>query len=189
MSRFRRLVIGVSLVFLALVPISCSDTEEIGEKVSSQLLLHVGLRVEQAAEPTPERLEMMESLGMNVDNLESQRIFIHLRQELDASQIEELQSMGITLYLESWIPPVGAHSTGFLLAVFLANSGGAWDNAKKFIEAGNLGGKGSEAHKATVIGDTVGDPCKDTSGPSLNILIKLMSIVALVFLPLIIALI
>ena len=83
---------------------------------------------------------------------------------------------------------MGSIATGFLLAVFLANSGGAWDNAKKYIESGNLGGKGSEAHKATVIGDTVGDPCKDTSGPSLNILIKLMSIVSLVFLPLIIAL-
>jgi len=79
---------------------------------------------------------------------------------------------------------IGSISTGFLLAIFLANSGGAWDNAKKFIESGNLGGKGSPAHKATVIGDTVGDPCKDTSGPSLNILIKLMSIVSLVFLPL-----
>ncbi len=82
---------------------------------------------------------------------------------------------------------VGSIATGFLMAVFLANSGGAWDNAKKYIESGNLGGKGSEGHKATVIGDTVGDPFKDTSGPSLNILIKLMSIVSLVFLPLIIA--
>ena len=82
---------------------------------------------------------------------------------------------------------MGSITTGFLLAVFLANSGGAWDNAKKYIESGNLGGKGSDAHKATVIGDTVGDPCKDTSGPSLNILIKLMAIVSLVFLPLIIA--
>ena len=82
---------------------------------------------------------------------------------------------------------VGSISTGFLLAVFLANSGGAWDNAKKYVEGGNLGGKGSDAHKATIIGDTVGDPFKDTSGPSLNILIKLMSIVSLVFLPLIIA--
>jgi len=82
---------------------------------------------------------------------------------------------------------MGSITTGFLLAVFLANSGGAWDNAKKYIESGNLGGKGSDAHKATIIGDTVGDPCKDTSGPSLNILIKLMSIVSLVFLPLIIA--
>ena len=82
---------------------------------------------------------------------------------------------------------IGSIASGFLLAVYLANAGGAWDNAKKYIESGNLGGKGSEAHKATVIGDTVGDPCKDTSGPSLNILIKLMSIVSLVFLPLIIA--
>lgn len=78
----------------------------------------------------------------------------------------------------------GATATGFLLAIFLANAGGAWDNAKKYIEEGNLGGKGSDAHKAAVIGDTVGDPCKDTSGPSLNILIKLMSIVSIVFLPL-----
>jgi K(+)-stimulated pyrophosphate-energized sodium pump len=82
---------------------------------------------------------------------------------------------------------MGSIATGFLLAVFLANSGGAWDNAKKYVESGHLGGKGSDAHKATIIGDTVGDPCKDTSGPSLNILIKLMSIVSLVFLPLIIA--
>ena len=74
---------------------------------------------------------------------------------------------------------VGGLSCGFVLAVFLANSGGAWDNAKKFIEEGNHGGKGSPAHKASVIGDTVGDPFKDTSGPSLNILIKLMSIVAI----------
>jgi len=79
---------------------------------------------------------------------------------------------------------LGSIATGFLLAIFLANAGGAWDNAKKYIEAGNLGGKGSPAHKAAVIGDTVGDPCKDTSGPSLNILIKLMSVVSLVFLPL-----
>ncbi len=83
---------------------------------------------------------------------------------------------------------VGSIATGFLLAVYLANAGGAWDNAKKYVESGNLGGKGSDAHKATIIGDTVGDPCKDTSGPSLNILIKLMSIVSLVFLPLIIVL-
>ena len=83
---------------------------------------------------------------------------------------------------------MGSIATGFLLAVYLANAGGAWDNAKKYIESGHLGGKGSEAHKATVIGDTVGDPCKDTSGPSLNILIKLMSIVSLVFLPLFILL-
>jgi K(+)-stimulated pyrophosphate-energized sodium pump len=79
---------------------------------------------------------------------------------------------------------LGALVAGFLLAVMMANAGGAWDNAKKMIEAGALGGKGSPAHKAAVIGDTVGDPFKDTAGPSLNILIKLMSIVALVFSPL-----
>jgi K(+)-stimulated pyrophosphate-energized sodium pump len=78
----------------------------------------------------------------------------------------------------------GATVTGFLMAVMMANAGGAWDNAKKYIEAGNLGGKGSANHKAAVVGDTVGDPFKDTSGPSLNILIKLMSIVSLVFVPL-----
>ena len=75
---------------------------------------------------------------------------------------------------------IGGLSTGFVLAIFMANSGGAWDNAKKHIEEGNHGGKGSEAHKATVVGDTVGDPFKDPSGPSLNILIKLMSMVAIV---------
>ena len=74
----------------------------------------------------------------------------------------------------------GGLGTGFVLAIFMANSGGAWDNAKKYIEEGNLGGKGSDNHKATVIGETVGDPFKDTSGPSLNILIKLMSMVAIV---------
>jgi K(+)-stimulated pyrophosphate-energized sodium pump len=76
---------------------------------------------------------------------------------------------------------MGATSTGFMLAIMMSNAGGAWDNAKKFIEAGNEGGKGSEAHKAAVIGDTVGDPFKDTSGPSLNILIKLISMVSVVF--------
>ena len=75
---------------------------------------------------------------------------------------------------------IGGLSSGFVLAIFMANSGGAWDNAKKYVEEGNFGGKGSEVHKATVTGDTVGDPFKDTSGPSLNILIKLMSMVAIV---------
>ena len=74
--------------------------------------------------------------------------------------------------------------TGFLLAVTMANSGAAWDNAKKYIEAGNLGGKGSESHKAAIVGDTVGDPFKDTAGPSLNILLKLMAIIALIIAPL-----
>ncbi|MEN6619914.1 MAG: sodium-translocating pyrophosphatase [Rikenellaceae bacterium] len=74
----------------------------------------------------------------------------------------------------------GSLGTGFVLAIFMANAGGAWDNAKKYVEEGNLGGKGSDNHKATIVGDTVGDPFKDTSGPSLNILIKLMSMVSIV---------
>lgn len=86
-----------------------------------------------------------------------------------------VQALGGTL--------AGALVTGVMMAIFMANSGGAWDNAKKYIEQGNHGGKGSEAHKASVVGDTVGDPFKDTSGPSLNTLIKLMSIIALVFAP------
>ncbi len=84
---------------------------------------------------------------------------------------------------------VGGLSTGFTLAVFMANSGGAWDNAKKMIESGEMGGKGSDCHKATIVGDTVGDPFKDTSGPSLNILIKLMSMVSIVVAGLTVALI
>ncbi|MBD3282496.1 MAG: sodium-translocating pyrophosphatase [Candidatus Portnoybacteria bacterium] len=79
---------------------------------------------------------------------------------------------------------IGSIVTGFLLAVTMANSGAAWDNAKKYIEANNLGGKGSESHKAAVVGDTVGDPFKDTAGPSLNILLKLMAIIALIIAPL-----
>jgi K(+)-stimulated pyrophosphate-energized sodium pump len=78
---------------------------------------------------------------------------------------------------------VGSLATGFLLAIYMANAGGAWDNAKKYIETGKFGGKGGETHAASVIGDTVGDPLKDTSGPSLNILIKLMSVVAIIFAP------
>ena len=75
----------------------------------------------------------------------------------------------------------GALVSGFVLAIMMANSGGSWDNAKKYIEAGNFGGKGSKNHKAAVVGDTVGDPFKDTSGPSVNILIKLLSMVSIVF--------
>jgi K(+)-stimulated pyrophosphate-energized sodium pump len=78
----------------------------------------------------------------------------------------------------------GALVTGVLMAIFMSNSGGAWDNAKKYIEGGKHGGKGSPAHQAAVVGDTVGDPFKDTSGPSINILIKLITVVSLIFGPL-----
>lgn len=77
-----------------------------------------------------------------------------------------------------------ATSTGILMALFFNNGGGAWDNAKKYVETGKYGGKGSDAHKATVTGDTVGDPCKDTAGPSIHILIKLLSTITLVLVPL-----
>jgi K(+)-stimulated pyrophosphate-energized sodium pump len=76
---------------------------------------------------------------------------------------------------------VGGLTSGFAVAIYMANAGGAWDNAKKYIEKGHFGGKGSESHKAGVVGDTVGDPFKDTSGPALNILIKLIAIVSVVF--------
>ena len=82
----------------------------------------------------------------------------------------------------------GAIATGTLMAVFLANSGGAWDNAKKLVEDGNYGGKGSDAHAATVIGDTVGDPFKDTAGPAINPLIKVMNLVSVLIAPAIVAL-
>ena len=81
----------------------------------------------------------------------------------------------------------GATATGFLMAIFMSNSGGAWDNAKKYIESGAHGGKGSDCHKAGVVGDTVGDPFKDTSGPAINILIKLLSTVSIVFASLIVS--
>jgi len=95
--------------------------------------------------------------------------------------------IGLTLGAEALVGLLaGSLVVGFLLAVIMANAGGAWDNAKKYIESGELGGKGSEPHKAAVVGDTVGDPFKDTSGPSLNILIKLMAIVSLIIAPLLI---
>jgi K(+)-stimulated pyrophosphate-energized sodium pump len=82
---------------------------------------------------------------------------------------------------------LGSLMSAFMLAVMMANAGGSWDNAKKYIERGNLGGKRSDAHKAAVVGDTIGDPFKDTSGPSLNILLKLLAIVSLVIAPMLAA--
>ena len=95
---------------------------------------------------------------------------------------------GLVLGCEGVVGLLGGVSvTGFAMAVFMSNAGGAWDNAKKYIEKGNFGGKGSDNHKAAVVGDTVGDPFKDTSGPSLNILIKLCSTISIVFSGLIVA--
>jgi len=90
--------------------------------------------------------------------------------------------VGLSMGIEAGVGLlVGALVSGFVLAIMMANAGGTWDNAKKYVESGAEGGKGSSAHKATVVGDTVGDPFKDTSGPSLNILLKLMSMVSIVF--------
>lgn len=123
MNRFLVAII-ISLIVLALLPAACSNTEtadtttsnDVNDKVSSQLLTQVNLKKEQIAEPNSDRLELMENMGMSVENLEIQRIFIHLTDELNTSQIEELEAIGIILYLDSWIPPVGAHPTGFLTA-------------------------------------------------------------------------
>jgi len=95
---------------------SCGIVATPKEKASSLLLSQIELRQQQIAEPTAERLEQMKNMGMRVDDLEVQRIFIHLTKELNSSQVEELEAIGITLYLDSWIPPVGAHPTGFILA-------------------------------------------------------------------------
>ena len=113
-SKFAVFTIGC--VLLVLLLFSCYDTEVRSEKISNELLAQINLRKEQIARPTSDRLELMKSMGMRVDNLEIQRIFIHLSQKLNASQIEESEAMGIVLYLDSWIPPVGNHPTGFLLA-------------------------------------------------------------------------
>ena len=109
-------MVTIAVVILVLVPMSCSKTDTTNEKVSSQLLAQVNLRKEQMADPTSDRLEIMKNMGMRIDNLEVQRIFIHLNEELNNSQIEELRAMGLTLYLDSWIPPVAGHPTGFILA-------------------------------------------------------------------------
>ena len=111
-------IIATSLVFLILLSTSCTraDNDIMNEKVSSQLLSQINFRNEQIANPTSDRLNMMKDLGMNVDNLSIQRIFIHLNRELSTEQIRELENMGIVLYLDSWIPPVGSHPTGYLIA-------------------------------------------------------------------------
>ena len=117
MNTFFRMIITFMLALLFILPVSCSDTEVMtNEKISSLLLTQVNLKKEQIDKPTDEGLNTMRQMGMMVDNLDKQRIFIHLERELDDSQVKELENMGLTLYLDSWIPPVGAHPTGFILA-------------------------------------------------------------------------
>ena len=101
---------------LVLVMTSCGIVATPKGKASALLLSQIELRQQQIAEPTAERLEQMKAMGIRVDDLEIQRIFVHLTKELNSSQVEELEAIGITLYLDSWIPPVGAHPTGFILA-------------------------------------------------------------------------
>lgn len=110
------LKIGISLALSALLTIACSNAGTANDKVSSTLLAQVNLRKEQIVEPTPDRLEIMKAMGMKKDNLEIQPVFIHPAQELSQPQVAGLKTMGITPYLDSWIPPVGAHPTGFLVA-------------------------------------------------------------------------
>ena len=117
MNTFFRMIITFMLALLFILPVSCSDTEATAnEKISSLLLTQINLKKEQIDKPTDERLNTMRQMGMMVDNLDKQRIFIHLERELDDSQVKELENMGLTLYLDSWIPPVGAHPTGFIVA-------------------------------------------------------------------------
>ncbi len=112
-----RTVIAFLILLLFILPASCSDTETTAnEKISSLLLTQINLKKEQIDKPTDERLNTMRQMGMMVDNLDKQRVFIHLEHELNNAQVKELQNMGLTLYLDSWIPPVGAHPTGFILA-------------------------------------------------------------------------
>jgi len=113
---FLALAISFSLMLSVLLITSCSNTEAVNEKVSAQLLMQINLRKAQIADPNQDRLEVMQNMGMKVDNLEMQQIFIHLSQKLSEAQVTELEAMGITLYLNSWIPPVGAHPTGFVSA-------------------------------------------------------------------------
>ena len=117
MNTFFRMIITFMLALLFILPVSCSDTEATAnEKISSLLLTQINLKKEQNDKPTTERMEIMKSMGMMVDNLRNQRIFVHLEHELNDSQVKELRNMGLTLYLDSWIPPVGAHPTGYIIA-------------------------------------------------------------------------
>lgn len=104
------------LICLTLLITSCATVAMPNQKASSLLLFQIELRQQQIASPTPERLQQMKNMGLNVDNLAIQRIFIYLGEPITPAQVQELQAIGITLYLDSWIPPAGEHHEGFLLA-------------------------------------------------------------------------
>ncbi len=107
---------AVIFILSALLILCCSCSEPVNPKIGSLLQTQLNLKKEQLENPTSERLQMMENMGMRVDDLENQRIFIHLQKLPDDSQVKELESMGVVLYLDSWIPPLDNHPTGFLLA-------------------------------------------------------------------------
>ena len=106
----------MSIILVGLVTLSCSQSPSSPSKISSELQLQVNFRKEQIASPTPDRLAQMQALGMNIANISIQKIYIYVKQKLTTEQVSSLQTMGIVLYLDSWIPPVGNHSTGFYLA-------------------------------------------------------------------------
>jgi hypothetical protein len=118
MRIFNKIIVKLSIAILTLMVFSCTGptSTTISGKVSSQLSVQITLRQAQIDSPTPERLKTMHDMGMNTDNLQLQRIYIRLNKELTQAQIDELKAIGITLYLDSWIPPLSNHPTGFMLA-------------------------------------------------------------------------
>jgi hypothetical protein len=118
MKIYKTVIMRLGIIVLTLMFFSCTgqSSTPISEKVSSQLSAQINLKQAQIDAPTPERLKTMRDMGMNTDNLQLQRIYIRLNKELTQSQIDELKGLGITLYLDSWIPPLSNHPTGFLLA-------------------------------------------------------------------------
>ena len=146
MNRVLVLVIGINMLIAALFTGACANQEVVVEKASTLLLRQIELRKDQLAKPTTERLALMTTMGMNVDDIGVQRVFMYLAHELTLSQLEELEAMDIMLYPESWIPPVGSHSTGFITADMTIGSLKElaakdyvvrMDTAERLIEPGN----------------------------------------------------
>jgi K(+)-stimulated pyrophosphate-energized sodium pump len=163
--------------------------------ISSMTLTAVGKAAERMVDEVRRQFREVAGLMEGLAPPDSARcVAISTRGALREMIVPGVTAMAAPVLVGTWSVEalggllVGATLTGVLLALFMANAGGAWDNAKKFIEGGAHGGKGGEAHRSAVVGDTVGDPFKDTAGPSLNILIKLMSVVSLVLAPWFVAL-